>query len=250
MLDIISNIIFYLMIAVLALGFPAIIYLSKKNKDGQNSMIEKKKNDKQGKNAQEFAEIKDIKDGIIIMEDNRYSMILEVSGFINFMLLSGSEQEKMEASFRSLMGSINFPVQFYSQTRLLDLSKEIEGMRARLNQLNEKMKEYAGELIGYLNKLQSTKTILVRNNYIVLSCIASSYEEALRELTRRKEIIEMEVNKWLNCNMLNTPQVMEVLQIFMNKEKALSNKIEDALNLGHYDYVVRSVGINEIIGKA
>lgn len=69
---------------------------------------------------------------------------------MNFPLLSAAEQEQVEASFRSLIASLTFPVQFFVQTRRLDISRQIDEVKARSSQIPEAMRDYSGSYAAHL----------------------------------------------------------------------------------------------------
>ena len=107
--------------------------------------------------VQDFLEFKDIKNGIITLQNNDYRLILEVTGTLNFFLMSEEEQDKAEANFRSLLGSLTFPIQFYTQTRLLDLSNEVLQIRSGLSNLPERLRIYGMQMSEDMQRWMGSK---------------------------------------------------------------------------------------------
>ena len=144
--------------------------------------------------VQDFLEFKDIKNGIISLPNNDYRLILEVTGTLNFFLMSEEEQDKAEANFRSLLGSLTFPIQFYTQTRLLDLSNEVLQIRSGLSNLPERLRIYGMQMSEDMQRWMGSKNVMLKRNYIVIPYQNDDYQEAVRELSRRKDIIVSELS--------------------------------------------------------
>jgi hypothetical protein len=196
--------------------------------------------------VQDFLEFKDIKNGIITLQNNDYRLILEVTGTLNFFLMSEEEQDKAEANFRSLLGSLTFPIQFYTQTRLLDLSNEVLQIRSGLSNLPERLRIYGMQMSEDMQRWMGSKNVMLKRNYIVIPYQNDDYQEAVRELSRRKDIIVSELSKWIDCKPLNTLEVLEVFYVMYNKSKAVSSRIEDAEEFGFTETYVKGVRINDI----
>lgn len=211
----------------------------KSTEDGENTYVGKK-------TVQDFLEFKDIKNGIVSLGNNEYRLILEVTGTLNFFLLSEEEQDKAEANFRSLLGSLTFPVQFYTQTRLLDLSKEVIQIRTGLSDLPEKLRIYGMQMSEDMQRWMGSKSVLLKRNYIVIPYKSEDYHEAVRELNRRKDIVVSELIKWIDCKPLNTLEALEVFYVMYNKHKAVSSRIEDAEEYGFTETNVKGVSLRDI----
>ena len=54
------------------------------------------------------------------------------------------------------------------------------------------------------------ENVMLKRNYIVIPYQNDDYQEAVRELSRRKDIIVSELSKWIDCKPLNTLEVLEV----------------------------------------
>jgi len=214
-------------------------------KAGQNKILPMRQK-KTLQSAQHFIGFQDIKNGIIILPNNEYRLIVEVVGTVNFYLLSEEEQEKIEAYFRSLLRSLSFPVQFYIQTRLLDLDEEVRYMTGKLAELPPQLQEYGMSLADSLMRWTGAKNVMIKKSYIVIPYNNSDFNEAVRELYRRRDIVVAELSKWIECRTLSSLEAAEVLYIFYNKEKAVTMKISDAEQYGFTESYVRGVGIGNL----
>ncbi len=198
------------------------------------------------KSVQDFLEFNGIKNGVIALSNNEYRLMLEVTGTLNFFLMSEGEQDKAEANFRALLGSLSFPVQFYTQTRLLDLSKEISQIRSSLPNLPEKLRIYGVKMSEDMQRWMGSKSVLLKRNYIVIPYSNDNYDEAVRELYRRRDIVVSELSKWIDCKPLNTLEALEVFYVMYNKSKAVSARIEDAEDFGFTETYVKGVELSDI----
>lgn len=201
---------------------------------------------KKSKSVQDFMEFQKIKNGVITLPNNEYRLILEVTGTLNFFLMSEEEQDKAEANFRALLRSLSFPLQFYTQTRLLDLSSEILQIRSGLPNLPDKLKIYGAKMSEDMQRWMGSKSVLLKKNYVVIPYSNESYDEATKELYRRRDIIMSELSKWIECKPLNTLDVLEVFYVMYNKNKAVSARIEDAEDFGFTETYVKGVELSEI----
>lgn len=195
----------------------------------------KKQRESPGGSAQSFLGFQDIREGIIILPGGRYRAVLEVIGTVNFPLLSATEQDNIETSFRTLLGSVNFPVQFYVQTRQIDLTPQVRGIEERMAVLPAELRQYARDLTQYLTAW-ARYSPLTRKNYIVVQYDAGPGEDkfvlAKQELLRRCEVIGSELSKWLKWRRLTTDDIVELLYVILNKERSAYAKAQDAVEQG------------------
>jgi hypothetical protein len=225
---------------IFGIGFIFFAERQKRKILGSQSENGCRKSSKRRESVQDFLEFTNIKNGIISLPNNEYRLILEVIGSVNFFLLSEEEQEKIETNFRNLIRSLTFPVQFYTQTRLLDLNTEIGAMQEKLSNIPEAMREYGLQLASDMARWVGSRNVLIKKNYIVIPYKNSDYNEAVRELYRRRDIIEAELSKWIDCRTLSTLEAAKVFYVLFNKNRAVSLRIEDAENYGFTDSYISS----------
>ncbi len=174
------------------------------------------------RSSQDFVGIEGVDRGVLLLPGGRSRLVVEVAGAVNFGLLSPEEQDRVEASFRRLLASLNFPVQFHCQTRLLDVSREIEAVRGAV--VPESMREYAADYARSLESLMGQQ-ILVRRNFLVISCDdGSDAAEAAAELGRRGSVIAAELGNWLGCRVLSSDEVIALFYTAYNKDRALETR--------------------------
>lgn len=118
--------------------------------------------------TQQFIEIYDITNDLVIMKDGATSMIITVDA-MNFGLLAEEEQDAVMYAYAGLLNSLTYPIQIVirSQTKdatnYLNLLREQE-MRATSNtkrQFIQQYREFVGDLIRERNVLDKKFYIVV-----------------------------------------------------------------------------------------
>lgn len=118
--------------------------------------------------TQELVPIRDIKDGVLILKNGQLCMVL-LASTINFSLKSLDEQEAVLRQFQSFLNTIDFSVQFYVQSRRLDIEPYLEQLREREPlQDNDLMKIQLKEYIGFVKTFTTEVDIMTKNFFIVV----------------------------------------------------------------------------------
>ena len=118
--------------------------------------------------TQEFLEMKEIKEGIIILKNNALRAVMIVSS-LNFALKSQDEQESIIYQFQEFLNSLDFSCQILVQSRKLNITgyleklEELEG-----KQTNELLKIQTGEYRKFIEELIKGGSIMSKNFYIVV----------------------------------------------------------------------------------
>lgn len=121
--------------------------------------------------SQEFVPIREIRDGIIITEDNNLHMILMASS-LNFALRSADEQEAITAQYQGFLNALDFPVQVMIQSRRLNIEPYLETLReSEKAQTNELLKIQTREYIEFVRTFVETTKIVTKNFYIVVTFV-------------------------------------------------------------------------------
>lgn len=118
--------------------------------------------------TQEFVPIKDIKDNVVVLKDGRLCMILLASS-INFALKSLDEQRAILGQFQTFLNTLDFSLQFYIQSRRLDIEPYLEQLRAReTEQDNDLMRIQLREYIDFIRTFTSEVDVMSKNFFIVI----------------------------------------------------------------------------------
>lgn len=118
--------------------------------------------------TQDFVDIKQIKDDVIVLKDNSCVLIVEIAA-VNYWLLSVDEQESIIGSFSGFLNSLSFPIQILILSKKMNISNYIEKVdkqkeRAQNNLTSQLLENYSTFIKGIVKK----NTILEKKFYCVL----------------------------------------------------------------------------------
>jgi len=123
---------------------------------------------KTGKSTQQYLEIEEIRDGVLVMRDGSLRMVGMVSS-MNFALKSTEEQEAIIYSYQSFLNSLEFPVQMVIQSRRLDIGPYVEMLREREGeQTTELLKLQTAEYIDFITQLIELRQIMSKEFFVVV----------------------------------------------------------------------------------
>ena len=135
--------------------------------------------------------IKEVRDGILILPNNRYRSVLTTSS-VNFELQSDAEQDVIIDTFQSFLNSLTRPIQILIRVRELDIDRYLDDLR--VSRADEDKVVYKKQLENYsefIRKLVAGNKILSRRFYLVIP-----YEDkAVTDfsLVRDQLLIEQEI---------------------------------------------------------
>lgn len=118
--------------------------------------------------ARQQIAIKGVRDGILILPNNEYRAILQVSS-LNFELRSEEEQDAIIDIYESFLNSVGSSLQVLVRTREIDMDKYLADLGERLD--DEKEEIYRTQLKNYdefIRSLITTNKILTRHFYIIV----------------------------------------------------------------------------------
>lgn len=132
-------------------------------------MAEKTKGKKSSNaSTQQYLDILEIKDDVVIMRDGTLRAVLLVSS-INFALKSEDEQNAIISSYISFLNNINTPIQIVIQSRDLNIDNYIEYLKVKeKEQTNRLLKIQTAEYIEYIKDLVSIGKIMNKKFFVVV----------------------------------------------------------------------------------
>lgn len=120
------------------------------------------------KTTQDFVPIRDIKQNVVILKDGRMCSILLASS-INFALKSMDEQRAILSQFQSFLNTLDFSIQFYIQSRRLDIEPYLEQLREREPlQDNDLMRIQLREYMSFIKTFTKEVDVMSKNFFIVI----------------------------------------------------------------------------------
>ncbi|NTV22657.1 MAG: hypothetical protein HGB03_03830 [Candidatus Yonathbacteria bacterium] len=126
--------------------------------------------------SQQFVPIKEIRDGIAVMEDGSLKMVLMASS-INMSLKSPDEQQSVLVQFQNFLNSLDFSLQIYTQSRRYDVRPYIALLESReREQTNDLAKIQIREYIQFIKTFTEQTNIMTKNFFIVVPYTPSIIE--------------------------------------------------------------------------
>lgn len=120
------------------------------------------------KAAQDFVPIKEVRGGVMVLKDGTMVGAMLASS-VNFALKSQAEQEAIIAQFQAFLNSLDFSVQFFVQSRRLDIRPYIALLEERLSaQTEELMKIQVREYIEFIRSFTERANIMSKHFFIII----------------------------------------------------------------------------------
>ena len=119
--------------------------------------------------TQNFIEIADIHDDVVIFSNKTSCLVLEVTP-TNFSLLGKEEQDGRIRSYSTFLNSLSFPVQIIIRSRKLDISSYLKLLENEENKTtNEKLKGQINKYRAFVSEMVKVNTVLDKKFYMVIS---------------------------------------------------------------------------------
>ncbi len=120
------------------------------------------------KSTQDFVPISEVRDGIVVLKDGGLRAILLASS-INFALKSEDEQTAFIVQFQNFLNSLDFSVQIFVQSRMLDIRPYIATLEAAYKQqIDDLMRIQIREYIEFVKSFTEAANIMTKNFFVVV----------------------------------------------------------------------------------
>ena len=120
------------------------------------------------KATQDFVPIREVRDGIVVLEDGSMRAILMTSS-LNFALKSQDEQTSILAQFQNFLNSIEFSVQIFVQSRNLDIRPYIALLEERYKvQTDDLMRIQIQEYIQFVKNFTESANIMSKSFFTIV----------------------------------------------------------------------------------
>ncbi len=118
--------------------------------------------------TQAFVPIKEVRDGVVILKDGSLRVLLMASS-INLALKSTDEQQAIVSQFQNFLNSLEFTVQFFVESRELDIRPYIALLEDRYaKELDDLMRIQIREYIAFIKDFTERADIMSKNFFIVI----------------------------------------------------------------------------------
>ena len=110
----------------------------------------------------------EVRDGVVVLKDGSLRAILLASS-INFALKSEDEQTAFIVQFQNFLNSLDFSVQIFVQSRMLDIRPYIATLEAQFKQqLDDLMRIQIREYIEFVKSFTEAANIMTKNFFVVV----------------------------------------------------------------------------------
>lgn len=207
--------------------------------------------------TQENVPIAGVKDGIVILKDGQYRLILEVTA-VNFSLKSEEEQNSLVLQYQGFLNSIHFPIQIIIRSKRLDLApyiNKIKGLAEKQN--NELLRiqtsdyvDFVGQLINLANIMKKTFYVSIgyqplnigqgtildkffnRKQSADLRISDEEFAHNTKEIMQRGQNVAQGLGSMgLHCKQLSTEEIIELFYGIYNPEVAGKERLTEAENV-------------------
>lgn len=199
-------------------------------------------------NAQDLVEIKEIKEGVIVLKSGELRQVIMVGG-INFALRSEEDQNLILRSYQDFLNGLNFPLQIIIHSRKINIEKYLSILEERRNQetsglLQDQISEYQEFVRNFIHdNAIMRKTFLVVIPFMPIALPSADsvfsalpfgkkkdvakenadenlkFEEAKNQLSQRtSQVVDGLRVVGLEAAILNDEQLIELFYNFYNPE--------------------------------
>ena len=188
--------------------------------------------------------IKGVRDGILMLPNNEYRAILQVSS-LNFELRSEEEQDAIIETYESFLNSVGSNLQILVRTREIDMDKYLDDLNERYE--SETVPIYQQQLQNYdefIRSLIADNKILTRHFYIIVPYKLSGkadFDLVSEQIKIKLDIIAKGIARLgMHTDQLDSLEVLDLFYSFYSPTQAkLQPLTEQALSIIHTALVQR-----------
>ena len=172
---------------------------------------------------------------MITVNKNQHSIVVELDS-IEYSLLHKEEKLIVDRELVSISQMLKFPIQFLEIKRNIDIGEIIDKILVGTINTNEKMQEYASNIISHLENLQEDQNLFERKNYMIISSF-NNKRTAEIELKEFYQLLKYHLmNIKVNVRLLSNEEIIEL--IYEQLHKGSSNKAMDIIEKGGLELYV------------
>ena len=212
-----------------------LIYTKKKNNLQEVKLIDKSNIKKSKKTLSNLWGIDGFNNQVITINKNQHSIIVELES-IEYSLLHEGEKENVDRELISIAQMLKFPIQFLEVKKQIELGDMLEEIKINTINSNSNVKEYANQIISYLEKIQEDKNLFERKNYMVISSFNNRKVGEL-ELKEFYQLLRYHLlNIKVSTRLLNDREIVELIYEQLHKDN--KNKVTEIEQKGGFGLYV------------
>jgi type IV secretory pathway VirB4 component len=118
--------------------------------------------------TQQFIEIEEIQDDVVLLKDYSAVLVIEISA-VNFWLLSSEEQMSIIYAYGSLLNSLSFPLQILILSKKMDISNYLDYLDQRIEKTNDEiLKTRLKSYKEFIKNIVKKNTVLEKRFFFVI----------------------------------------------------------------------------------
>jgi len=123
---------------------------------------------KESLSTQQFVDIAEIKNGVVVLKNGGLRKILMVSG-INVALKSEEEQNLITYSYQNFLNTLDFSVQFFIHSRRININKYLGKLEERrIQEPNELLKNQISEYTEFIRTFVELNDVMTKTFFAVV----------------------------------------------------------------------------------
>jgi len=140
-----------------------------------------------GARSQEFIPISNIRDGVVILNNGEYRVVLLTSSQ-NLALKSDDEQMAIVTQFQNYLNSLDFPTEIQVQSRRLDIKNYVASLEeAYKGAENDLLKIQITEYIDFIKKFTSEQNIMTKRFFVIIPYTPALIGKSLLNFTQKSD---------------------------------------------------------------
>lgn len=118
--------------------------------------------------TQDFVPIEKVRDGVVILKTGEIRAVL-ITNSLNLGLKSEDEQQAVISQFQNFLNSLDFPVQFFVESRKLNIKPYMTLLQERSVLVKEDLlKIQIHEYMGFIKKFTDESNIMTKHFFITV----------------------------------------------------------------------------------
>jgi hypothetical protein len=183
------------------------------------------------KSSRRQIQIKEVKDGILVLPHNEYRTVIETSS-VNFELKSEEEQDVLLDSFQNFLNSLVSPLQILIRVREVDIDSYLDQIAT--SKTFEKEKVYKTQIDNYssfIKNLVSGNKILSRRFYIIIPYRQQDknrdFAVVKEHLNLQRSIVTRGLEKLgMKARTLENLEILDLFYTFYNSSSAKTQELK------------------------
>lgn len=183
------------------------------------------------KSSRRQIQIKEVKDGILVLPHNEYRAVIETSS-VNFELKSEEEQDVLLDSFQNFLNSLVSPLQILIRVREVDIDSYLDQIAT--SKTFEKEKVYKTQIDNYssfIKNLVSGNKILSRRFYIIIPYKQQDknrdFAVVKEHLNLQRSIVTRGLEKLgMKARTLESLELLDLFYTFYNSSSAKTQELK------------------------